>query len=78
MNNEFQKLLKDGIIKPSRSFYNSPTWVFDKKGTDAFGKPNKRLVTDFRKLNERTIPDRYPMPPHDSGESGQGKILHYP
>lgn len=62
MNNEFQKLLKDGIIRPSRSSYNSPTWVFDKKGTDAFGKPNKRLVTDFRKLNERTIPDRYPMP----------------
>nr|ABI48306.1 pol protein [Drosophila melanogaster] len=62
VNNEVKQLLKDGIIRPSRSPYNSPTWVVDKKGTDAFGNPNKRLVIDFRKLNERTIPDRYPMP----------------
>ncbi|KAH8415435.1 hypothetical protein KR222_001502, partial [Zaprionus bogoriensis] len=55
-------VLKDGIIRPSRSPFNSPTWVVDKKGTDDKGNKNKRLVIDFRKLNERTIPDRYPMP----------------
>jgi len=62
VNNEIKQLLNDGIIRPSRSPYNSPTWVADKKGTDAFGNPKKRLVIDFRNLNERTIPDRYPMP----------------
>jgi len=62
INNEVKQLLKDGIIRPSRSPYNSPTWVVDKKCTDAYGNTNKRLVIDFRKLNEKTIPDRYPMP----------------
>jgi len=48
VNNEIKQLLKDGIIRPSRSPYNSPTLVVDKKGTDTFVK--------------ETIPDRYPMP----------------
>lgn len=62
VNNEVKQMLKDGIIRPWRPPYNSPTWFVDKKGTDAYGNPNKRLVIDFRKLNEQTIPDRYPMP----------------
>jgi len=62
VNNEIAQLLKDGIIRPSRSAYNSPAWVVDKKGLDASGNKNRRLVIDFRKLNERTVADRYPMP----------------
>nr|AAA28600.1 reverse transcriptase endonuclease [Drosophila virilis] len=62
INKDVKQLLDDGIIRPSRSPYNSPTWVVDKKGTDSYGNPKKRLVIDFRKLNEKTIPDRYPMP----------------
>jgi len=62
VNSEVKQMLKDGIIRPSRSPYNSPTWVVDKKGTDDYGNPKKWLVIDFRKLNEQTIPDRYPMP----------------
>ncbi|KAH8361297.1 hypothetical protein KR200_000844 [Drosophila serrata] len=62
VNKEIKELLQNGIIRPSRSPYNSPTWVVDKKGTDDNGIKKKRLVIDFRKLNERTIADRYPMP----------------
>lgn len=62
VNTEVAQLLKDGIIQPSRSAYNSPVWVVDKKGLDSNGNKNKRLVIDFRKLNEKTIADRYPMP----------------
>ncbi|KAH8240511.1 hypothetical protein KR032_004484, partial [Drosophila birchii] len=62
VNNEIQDLLKNGIIQKSKSPYNNPIWVVDKKGTDETGKRKMRLVLDFRKLNERTIPDRYPMP----------------
>jgi len=36
--------------------------VVDKKGTDEAGNQNRLLVIDFCKLNERTIPDKYPMP----------------
>ncbi|KAH8241601.1 hypothetical protein KR038_008748, partial [Drosophila bunnanda] len=62
VNTEIKQLLKNGIIRPSRSPFNSPTWVVDKKGLDADGNKKKRLGIDFKKLNERTIADRYPMP----------------
>ncbi|KAL7289391.1 hypothetical protein TKK_0016591 [Trichogramma kaykai] len=54
-------LLKKGIIKDSRSSYNSALWVVPKKaGQD--GKPRWRVVVDFRPLNEKTIAMQYPMP----------------
>jgi len=62
VNGEIQDLLKNGIIQKSKSPYNNPIWVVDKKGTDETGRRKMRLVLDFRKLNEKTIPDRYPMP----------------
>lgn len=62
INNEIQSLLKDGIIRKSSSPYNSPVHVVKKKGVDPNNNPNLRMVIDFRKLNEKTIPDRYPIP----------------
>ena len=59
---KIKDLLENGIIRPSRSPYNNPTWVVDKKGCDEQGNKNKRMVIDFRKLNERTIADEYPLP----------------
>lgn len=58
---EISKLLRDGIIRPSRSPYNSPIWIVSKK-QDASGTQKYRLVVDFRKLNSITIPDKYPIP----------------
>ena len=34
----------------------------DKKGFDDDGNRKKRMVIDFRKLNERTVDDKYPVP----------------
>lgn len=62
VNGEIESLLRDGIIQKSSSPYNSPIHVVEKKGTDEKGQQNHRLVIDFRKLNEHTIEDRYPMP----------------
>jgi len=62
VNNEIQDLLKNGIIQKSVSPYNNPIRVVDKKGTDEAGNQNRRLFIDFRRLNERTIPGKYPMP----------------
>jgi len=62
VNKETKALLKDGIIRPSRSPYNSPVWVVDKKGTDDQGCRHKRRVKDFRKLNFKTVDDKYPIP----------------
>lgn len=62
VNTETQDLLENGIIRPSQSPYNNPVWVVDKKGTDEQGRKKKRLVIDFRKLNKKTIDDKYPIP----------------
>ena len=58
---QINKLLEDGIIRPSRSPYNSPVWIVDKK-PDSLGNKQHRLVIDYRKLNSVTIADRYPIP----------------
>jgi len=47
VNKEIKQLLKDSIIRPSRSPLNSPAWVVDKKGSEADGTKKKRLVIDF-------------------------------
>jgi hypothetical protein len=48
--------LKKGYIKPSKSPYASPFFFIKKKD----GK--LRPVQDYRKINEWTIKNRYPLP----------------
>ena len=62
INKEIESLLSDGIIRPSYLPYNSPIHVVNKKGLDENGKPTLRMVIDFRKLNDKTISDNYPIP----------------
>ncbi|CAK1583877.1 unnamed protein product [Parnassius mnemosyne] len=54
-------MLEQGIICPSESAWSSPIWIVPKK-VDASSKTKWRLVVDFRKLNEKTISDKYPIP----------------
>lgn len=58
---QISKMLNDGIIQPSNSPWSSPIWIVPKK-QDASGKQKWRIVVDYRKLNEKTIDDRYPLP----------------
>lgn len=62
VNKEIHSLLADGIIQKSYSPYNSPIHIVNKKGLNQDGNPKLRMVIDFRKLNEKTIADRYPIP----------------
>lgn len=61
VQNQIKKMLEQGIIRPSYSPWSSPVWVVPKK-MDAAGKKKWRLVIDYRKLNEKTIDDKYPLP----------------
>jgi hypothetical protein len=54
-------MLRDGIIAPSISPWNAPLLVVPKKA-DASGVKKWRIVVDFRKLNDVTIGDNYPIP----------------
>lgn len=58
---QINKLLEQGIIRPSFSPWSSPIWVVAKK-LDASGIQKWRLVIDYRKLNAKTINDKYPIP----------------
>jgi len=58
---QVKQLIEDGIIAKSDSSWNSPFLVVAKKvGPDE--KRKWRLVVDFRKLNEKTFGDAYPLP----------------
>lgn len=61
VQDQISKMLEQGIIRPSESAWSSPIWVVPKK-IDSTGKQKWRLVVDFRKLNEKTIDDKYPIP----------------
>lgn len=74
--NQIEKMLHDGIIRPSRSPYNSPVWIVPKK-LDASGKKKFRLVIDYRKLNQKTISDRYPIPDTSTILANLGKMKYF-
>lgn len=58
---QIEDMLKNGIITHSESPWNAPIWVVPKK-SDASGKKKFRVVIDYRKLNDKTIDDRHPIP----------------
>jgi hypothetical protein len=56
-----EQMLRDGIIAPNTSPWNSPILVLPKKA-DASGKKKRRIVVDFRKFHDVTIGDSFPIP----------------
>lgn len=53
---EFNRLLEEGIIRPSKSPWSSPLHIVQK--ADGSIRP----CGDYRALNKKTIPDRYGVP----------------
>lgn len=61
VKSQVNNMLNQGIIRHSISPWSSPVWVVPKK-LDASGKQKWRVVIDYRKLNELTVDDKYPLP----------------
>ncbi|XP_062532989.1 uncharacterized protein LOC101738890 [Bombyx mori] len=58
---QINKMLDQDIITPSSSPWSSPIWVVPKKA-DASGQKKWRIVIDYRKLNDITVGEVYPIP----------------
>jgi hypothetical protein len=61
VDSQIKQMLKDEIIQPSQSAWNFPILVVPKK-LDASGKRKWRICVDFRKLNDVTVGDSFPIP----------------
>ncbi|OJT11428.1 Retrovirus-related Pol polyprotein from transposon 297 [Trametes pubescens] len=55
MDAQMDKWIELGVIEPSVSPWGAPAFIVYRNG-----KP--RMVVDYRKLNELTIPDEFPLP----------------
>lgn len=70
------KMIEDGIIRPSKSPYNSPLWIVEKKPKPN-GEKQYRIVIDFKRLNAVTIADAYPIPEINSTLSNLGESKYF-
>lgn len=61
INNKITEMLNDDIIEHSQSPYNAPLLLIPKKSNKT-GEIQYRVVIDFRKLNDKTTTDVYPLP----------------
>lgn len=56
IDGEIDQMLADGVIEPSKSPWSSPIILVKKKNN------TYRFCIDYRKLNQVSIPDAYPLP----------------
>ncbi|CAG9134394.1 unnamed protein product [Plutella xylostella] len=61
INRQVQKLLKDDVIRESHSPWCAPVHLVPKR-SDASGEIKYRMVIDYRRLNDLTTDDKYPLP----------------
>lgn len=73
---QIKEMLENGIIRNSVSPYSSPIWVVPKKA-DASGKRKVRVVIDYRKLNEKTVNDKFPIPQIEEILDSLGKSVYF-
>lgn len=75
INAQVEKLLKNDLIENSVSHYNSPVILVPKKCST---KEKKwRMCIDYRLLNKKLIPDKYPLPRIDDILDELGKAKYF-
>lgn len=73
---QIEEMETQGIIRKSNSRYSSPIVIVAKK-PDNSGRQKFRLCVDYRKLNEITIDDKYPLPNIDNILDKLGRAQYF-
>lgn len=68
--------MKDGIVEKCQSNFNSPAILVSKKD-EAGGKGDFRFVVDYRKLNQNTEIQNFPIPLIDDILNGLSGCLYF-
>lgn len=69
------KMIDDGIIRHSNSEFSSPVFLVPKKSEQ---KEKKwRMVVDFRKINEKLVGDKFPIPRLEDCLNALNKAKHF-
>ena len=61
LKRKISQTLESGIISPG-FYFDKVQFASYQKKLQASGKKNWRMVIDYRKLNEQTLPDKYVIP----------------
>ena len=73
LKKQLDDMLSKGLIQPSASPWRSPVLFVDKKDGSI------RLCTDYRKLNDVTIKNKYPLPKiEDLFDQLNGSKVYFP
>lgn len=74
INTQIDNLLKNNLIEPSQSPYNSPIILVPKKSE---GDRKWRMCIDYRLLNKKLIPDKHPLPRIDEILDSLGNTKYF-
>lgn len=75
INRQVENLLKNDLIETSKAVYNSPIILVPKKGSKSEKK--WRMCIDYRRVNKKLIPDKFPLPRIDEILDNLGKAKYF-
>lgn len=75
INKQVNKLLEDDLIEYSKSNYNSPLIIVPKKSNN--NEKKWRMCVDYRLLNKKLIPDKFPLARIDEIHDSLGRAKFF-
>lgn len=75
IDTQVSKLLKNNLIEPSTSSFNSPLISIPKKSLN--GEKKWRMCVDYRMLNKNLFPDKFPLPRIDDILDSLGRAKYF-